>query len=68
MSNVRVCIIGAGPSGMSALSHFVRQRDEMPEVVCFEKQSTWGGQWNRTWRTGLKIMYSFLSLPVDQIR
>ncbi|XP_060596796.1 trimethylamine monooxygenase-like [Ruditapes philippinarum] len=51
MSKMRVCIIGAGPSGMSALWHFC-QCDKMPEVVCFEKQSTWGGQWNRTWRTG----------------
>lgn len=26
---------------------------EIPEIVCFEKQSDWGGQWNYTWRTGL---------------
>lgn len=26
---------------------------EIPELVCFEKQSDWGGQWNYTWRTGL---------------
>jgi trimethylamine monooxygenase len=51
---MRVCIIGAGPSGMSTLWHFC-QCDKMPEVVCFEKQSTWGGQWNRTWRTGLYL-------------
>ena len=25
----------------------------MPELVCFEKQSDWGGLWNYTWRTGL---------------
>ncbi len=25
----------------------------IPEVVCFEKQSDWGGLWNYTWRTGL---------------
>ncbi len=25
----------------------------IPEIVCFEKQSDWGGQWNYTWRTGL---------------
>lgn len=23
------------------------------EIVCFEKQADWGGQWNYTWRTGL---------------
>ncbi|WP_341872848.1 NAD(P)/FAD-dependent oxidoreductase [Leucobacter insecticola] len=26
---------------------------EIPELVCFEKQQDWGGQWNYTWRTGL---------------
>ncbi|EAU42084.1 hypothetical protein FP2506_16664 [Fulvimarina pelagi HTCC2506] len=26
---------------------------EIPEVVCFEKQSDWGGLWNYSWRTGL---------------
>lgn len=26
---------------------------EIPEIVCFEKQDDWGGQWNFTWRTGL---------------
>lgn len=26
---------------------------EIPEIVCFEKQADWGGQWNYTWRTGL---------------
>ena len=25
---------------------------EIPEIVCFEKQDDWGGQWNFTWRTG----------------
>ena len=25
----------------------------IPEVVCFEKQSDWGGLWNYSWRTGL---------------
>jgi hypothetical protein len=24
-----------------------------PEIVCFDKQSDWGGLWNYTWRTGL---------------
>lgn len=26
---------------------------EIPEIVCYEKQADWGGQWNYTWRTGL---------------
>lgn len=52
----RVAIIGAGPSGLSQLQAFEqarRQGAEIPEVVCFEKQSNWGGLWNYTWRTGL---------------
>ena len=25
----------------------------IPDIVCYEKQATWGGLWNYTWRTGL---------------
>ncbi|GAA1821682.1 NAD(P)/FAD-dependent oxidoreductase [Nesterenkonia flava] len=52
----RIAIIGAGPSGMAQLRAFASaaaQQAEIPEIVCFEKQSDWGGQWNYTWRTGL---------------
>ncbi len=52
----RVAIIGAGPSGLAQLRAFQSARDkgaDIPEVVCFEKQSDWGGLWNYTWRTGL---------------
>ena len=52
----RVAIIGAGPSGMSALISFKDAKDkgaEIPEVVAFEKQSSYGGLWNYTWRTGV---------------
>ena len=51
----RVAIIGAGPSGLSQLRAFQSAREQgadIPELVCFEKQSTWGGLWNYTWRTG----------------
>lgn len=51
----RICIIGAGPSGMSVLYHFdkmQRQGLKVPEIVCYEQQSNWGGLWNYTWRTG----------------
>ena len=44
----RVCVIGAGPSGMSVLYQFNQmkaQGQEIPEIVCFEKQSDWGGLW-----------------------
>lgn len=52
----RVAVIGAGPSGLAQLQAFAAARrngTEAPEVVCFEKQSDWGGLWNYTWRTGL---------------
>ena len=52
----RVAIIGAGPCGLSQLRAFAQARDkgeEIPEIVCFDKQSEWGGLWNYTWRTGL---------------
>ena len=52
----RVAVIGAGPSGLAQLRAFQSARAkgaDIPEVVCFEKQSNWGGLWNYTWRTGL---------------
>src|SRR3977135_2765694 len=52
----RVAVIGAGPSGLAQLRAFQSAADkgaEIPEIVCFEKQSDWGGLWNYTWRTGL---------------
>ncbi len=52
----RVAIIGAGPCGLAQLHAFEQARlqgAEIPELVCFEKQSGWGGLWNYTWRTGL---------------
>jgi len=52
----RVCVIGAGPSGMSALCWFAnmkKQGREIPEIVCYEKQEKWGGLWNYSWRTGM---------------
>ena len=51
----RVAIIGAGPCGMSQLQAFAsaeKKGAEIPEIVCYEKQSDWGGLWNYTWRTG----------------
>ena len=52
----RVCVIGAGPSGLAQLRAFqsaAAAGAEIPEVVCYEKQSDWGGLWNYTWRTGV---------------
>lgn len=44
---LRVGIIGAGPSGLAQLRAFESARQkgaEIPEIMCFEKQSEWGGQ------------------------
>jgi trimethylamine monooxygenase len=52
----RVAVIGAGPSGLAQLRAFQSAKakgEDIPEVVCFEKQANWGGLWNYTWRTGL---------------
>ncbi|MGB1234775.1 MAG: NAD(P)-binding domain-containing protein [Planktomarina sp.] len=52
----RVAILGAGPSGLAQLRAFQSAKangENIPEIVCFEKQSNWGGLWNYTWRTGL---------------
>ncbi len=51
----RVAIIGAGPSGLAALRAFEsarRKGADIPEIVCYERQSDYGGIWNYTWRTG----------------
>ena len=52
----RVAVLGAGPCGLSLLRAFStaeKSGEHIPEIVCFEKQSDWGGMWNYTWRTGL---------------
>ena len=54
--NKRVCVIGAGPSGLGQLRAFqsaAMKGAPIPEIVCLEKQSNWGGLWNYTWRTGV---------------
>ena len=55
LSKAKVCLIGAGPSGMSVMFHMNRlaqQGLQVPEIKCYEKQSNWGGLWNYSWRTG----------------
>ena len=55
----RVCVIGAGPSGMSAVYQFKQlemKGQEIPEIVCFDKQSDWGGLWKYSWQTGEKLV------------
>lgn len=55
--STKVAIIGAGPAGLAQLRAFEAARAKggpVPdEILCFERQADWGGQWNATWRTGL---------------
>lgn len=37
-----IAIIGAGPCGLSQL---IALKDESVQLVCFERQAEWGGQW-----------------------
>lgn len=56
MNKKRIGIIGAGPSGLAQIRAFEsleKQGVEIPEIVCFEKQSDLGGMWNYSWRTGV---------------
>ena len=51
----RAAIIGAGPCGLAQLRSFEsaqQKGEEIPDIVCFERQADWGGIWNYTWRTG----------------
>ncbi len=52
----RVAVIGAGPSGLAQLRAFQSAKEngeDIPEIVCYEKQQDWGGLWRYSWRTGL---------------
>jgi len=52
----KIAVIGAGPSGLAQLRAFQSAADkgeDIPEIVCFEKQQDWGGLWNYSWRTGV---------------
>lgn len=56
MTNFKVGIIGAGPSGLAMLRAFESEEKKgnpIPEIKCYEKQDNWGGMWNYTWRTGV---------------
>ena len=51
----KIAIIGTGPCGLSMLRAFQQAEEKgenIPEIVCFEKQDDWGGLWNYSWRTG----------------
>ncbi|MGO4999886.1 NAD(P)-binding domain-containing protein [Oceanisphaera sp. W20_SRM_FM3] len=57
MKQQKIAILGAGPSGLAQLRAFEAARlagaQNLPEIVCYEKQNDIGGMWNYTWRTGL---------------
>lgn len=57
MTQKKIAILGAGPSGLAQLRAFEAARragvKNLPEIVCYEKQNDIGGMWNYTWRTGL---------------
>ncbi len=57
MTKKKIAILGAGPSGLAQLRAFEAARlagvENLPEIVCYEKQNAIGGMWNYTWRTGL---------------
>lgn len=55
-SRKRVCVVGAGPSGMAALYQFDQLADPNVDIICYEKTNTWGGLWNYTWLTGTIIL------------
>ena len=44
---MRVCVIGAGSSGLATIAHLLSFGDEF-DVVCFEKSDVVGGEWNYT--------------------
>ena len=55
VKQVKVCLIGAGPSGMSVMYHLKKLAiagKQIPQIKCYEKQSACGGLWNYSWRTG----------------
>jgi trimethylamine monooxygenase len=44
MNKLRIAIIGAGPCGLSQLLAFKQaEQEQQVELVCFERQSDWGG-------------------------
>lgn len=46
---LRIAIIGAGPCGLAQLLAFSKAiQDCLVEVICFERQSDWGGLWRYT--------------------
>jgi trimethylamine monooxygenase len=54
MAKKRIAIIGAGPAGLAQLLAFKQaEQEQRVELVCFERQSDWGGMWLYTSQTGI---------------
>jgi trimethylamine monooxygenase len=53
MMKTRVAIIGAGPCGLSQL--IALKDDDAINLICFERQSDWGGMWLYTPETGIDV-------------
>ncbi|CAF3082778.1 unnamed protein product [Rotaria sp. Silwood2] len=54
MSKQRIAIIGAGPSGLTQLLALKQaEQEQQVELVCFERQSDWGGLWLYTSQIGI---------------
>lgn len=62
--NQKVCIVGAGPSGIAATKTLV---EKGLDVVCFEKGSGLGGIWRYNNDNGMSSCYSSLHINTDKI-
>ena len=58
----RVCVIGAGGSGLTAIKQL---RDEDHEVVCYERESAVGGVFN--WGEGKNGVYDGVTLTISSM-
>ena len=57
---VRIALLGCGPCGMATLYQYAKMpKDKRPEIVCYEKQKTWGGLWNFSWRIGIHVKITY---------
>ncbi|XP_063727704.1 trimethylamine monooxygenase-like [Symsagittifera roscoffensis] len=50
----RVCVIGAGPSGLTCLRALQKLDEQKFEVICYERYDSIGGEWNFNGKEGLE--------------
>ncbi len=65
MNSDRICVVGAGPAGLTAVQ-VLRERD-LP-VRCFEKGPAIGGQWRVNNESGTSTTYASLELMSSRAR